>query len=463
MRTIDRIPLASVVWLALTSLGCAEVDSSGPGPDSPGPPVGIIVLAGDRQTGEVGMPLAQPLVAKVTDQDGAPVAGVPVDFSVVQGGGSLEVLTDTTDAQGLASTSWVMGHVLNGPLPTATAVVRGLGGAGARFTARTVLTAGTITPVSGDHQSGWVRTRLPERPSVQVRTPGSGGVPVEGALVMWTVTAGGGSTGVSSVTNVDGVASSYWTLGETAGPGSQRLSARVASLSGAIAEFAADALPPPKISIVSGDSQVVVAGQLLAEPLVVEARDSFGVPVAGVTVLWAALDVCDWWCGPFGAGQVSSGGVTRTDGAGRASVTLVAPQASTFTDDAWPVAAAKAEAGGDSVPFRARVLPDQPAEMWHFSGDAQSAPAGSRLPEALRVQVVDRYGNFVKGVEVAWSADSGSGSVESPSSVTDRSGIASMYWAIGTMVGANNQRASASVPGLLGSPVRFTASATAGP
>ena len=47
--------------------------------------------------------------------------------------------------------------------------------------------------------------------------------------------------------------------------------------------------------------------------------------------------------------------------------------------------------------------------------------------------------------------------------MTDPYGAASTYWTIGTTIGTNNQVATATVAGIIGSPVTFVASATAGP
>ena len=74
------------------------------------------ILVGDmnNQRGEVGTPLAQPLIAYVNDGDaGNPVAGVPVVFSVAQGGGSFtggdSTATVLTGNDGRAETVFVLG------------------------------------------------------------------------------------------------------------------------------------------------------------------------------------------------------------------------------------------------------------------------------------------------------------------------------------------------------------------
>ncbi len=68
-----------------------------------GPPAAIHVVAGDHQKGIVGVPLPEPLEAIVLDAGGNPVPGVPVTFTVTQGGGLLEgaaSVVKTSDADG---------------------------------------------------------------------------------------------------------------------------------------------------------------------------------------------------------------------------------------------------------------------------------------------------------------------------------------------------------------------------
>lgn len=77
----------------------------------PSPGARILTASGELQSGQVGVPLPDPLVARVVDAGGSPAAGVPVVFRVVAGGGSLEGerrLVAFSDGSGLASTvlSW---------------------------------------------------------------------------------------------------------------------------------------------------------------------------------------------------------------------------------------------------------------------------------------------------------------------------------------------------------------------
>ncbi len=74
-------------------------------------PVGTDVgkVSGDLQSAVVGTPLPAPLVVEVSDPGNNPVPGIEVTFSVIAGGGSLSVDSDTTDANGQASTVLTLG------------------------------------------------------------------------------------------------------------------------------------------------------------------------------------------------------------------------------------------------------------------------------------------------------------------------------------------------------------------
>lgn len=99
-----------------------------------------------------------------------------------------------------------------------------------------------------------------------------------------------------------------------------------------------------------------------------------------------------------------------------------------------------------------------PASVVLVSGGAQGASeVGSKLGQPLMIKVSDSQGQNLAGVSVAWNTSSGT--LSAPSSVTDASGVATVEWTLGTLVGS--QTATATVTGL--KPVTFTAIAIAGP
>jgi hypothetical protein len=280
-------------------------------------------------------------------------------------------------------------------------------------------------------------------------------VPVGGVQVSWVVTAGGGSVEFATTyTGVEGVTANTWTIGGTIGTNNQGLTATVAGLVGSPVTFVASAQgPPTQIAMVSGDGQTGQAGQALAQRFVVEVLDATNAPVAGVTVSWQVTG---------GGGQFDmidlSGNPTDANGLG--SKRLFVGTAAGANNQT--VTASVAGLAGSPVTFTASVVAAAASQIAKSSGDAQTATVGALLPQPIAAVVKDTYGNVKSGVTVNWAAGAGSGSTAVVSSVTDAAGIASSGWTIGTVAGAGNQAATATAVGLTGSPVNFTASATAG-
>ena len=93
-------------------------------------------------------------------------------------------------------------------------------------------------------------------------------------------------------------------------------------------------------------------------------------------------------------------------------------------------------------------------------GNAQAAQVGTPLPSPLSVLVTDDAGDPVSGVTVQWSVEGG-GDVSPASGATGSDGKASATRTLGGTAG--QQLTIATVSGLQGSPVTFTATATTGP
>jgi hypothetical protein len=98
-----------------------------------------------------------------------------------------------------------------------------------------------------------------------------------------------------------------------------------------------------------------------------------------------------------------------------------------------------------------------PASIVIVSGNAQvPTEVGTRLALPLQVKVLDDQGGAIRGVSVGWSTTAGS--FAAPTSVTDRSGVATTEWTLGPTAG--NQSATAAVAG---KSVVFRQAAVAGP
>jgi hypothetical protein len=88
------------------------------------------------------------------------------------------------------------------------------------------------------------------------------------------------------------------------------------------------------------------------------------------------------------------------------------------------------------------------------SGDAQTAPAGTTLPNSLVVHVTDASGVALQNVPVAWRpVTSDDGTVSSAATLTNANGDASVTWTLGA--GTGTQSLTASIAS--GASVTFTA------
>jgi hypothetical protein len=101
---IQHRPRATFAFLALAlALGACN---SAEGPPVPG---GVTALSGNSQFAVVGTAAANPLVVLVTDQNGSPLANTTVSWAVTGGGGTVADTTSTSDASGIARTTYTAG------------------------------------------------------------------------------------------------------------------------------------------------------------------------------------------------------------------------------------------------------------------------------------------------------------------------------------------------------------------
>ncbi|HEU5479548.1 MAG TPA: hypothetical protein VFU90_06920, partial [Candidatus Tumulicola sp.] len=94
-------------------------------------PVKIVAISGGGQAADLGQPLAQPLVARVTTSTGTPASAVSVTFAVTSGAGTLSPATVSTDGSGNASTTFTMGQTPG--VTTVSATSGAVAGAAADF------------------------------------------------------------------------------------------------------------------------------------------------------------------------------------------------------------------------------------------------------------------------------------------------------------------------------------------
>lgn len=287
--------------------------------------------------------------------------------------------------------------------------------------------ANTIARHAGDAQTASVLTPVPS-PLVVLVTDQIG-APFPGQNVQWVVTSGGGSVSVANVmTDAGGLASTQWTMGAAMGP--QTIEARAPGLTGSPAIFTATAVAADVATVtVAPASRTLTAGDTAT--LTATAKNAAGVEQPGAVFAWTSSDTM--------VALVSGSGRVTARRAGTASI--------------------RATANGKTGTATITVNPGPAAVLLSYSGSGQAAAVSTTLRDSLVVQVVDIGGNPKSGVSVSWVVTSGGGSPGPASSVSGADGLARTSWTLGAALGP--QSLEARVPGLIGSPVVFTASGSA--
>lgn len=138
---------------------------------------------------------------------------------------------------------------------------------------------------AGNGQSGFVTAPLGT--DLQAALTDANGLAVVGAPVVWTVTSGGGTLSIDSVTTDTVTTDSYgistvkWTLGNT--PGAQSVTAAVAGSPTISGTYTATAVMPT-FAIESGNNQTAAAKDTVTDPIAVLVTDANGDPVKDVAV-----------------------------------------------------------------------------------------------------------------------------------------------------------------------------------
>jgi hypothetical protein len=205
---------------------------------------------------------------------------------------------------------------------------------------------------------------------------------------------------------------------------------------------------PAKITVQSGDGQSATVGHALDQPIVVLVTDPENRPVEGIEVAFE----------PAAGAEITPKDtvVTGADGTATINYTL-----STASGDQSIIAKAKpvVATAALSTTITAMAKPDAAVQLTLAGGGDQRAEVLTALPESLAVRVVDQFGNGVPDIQVTWSADGGE--ISATSAATGGDGRSAVQRSMGDRPGSYGT--TASVSGLDGSPVAFTATAVAAP
>ncbi len=196
------------VFTLITALAMACSDG-GDSPTEPPTPVPTTVVVTPSSANLDALGATTQLSAQVQDQDGEVMTGASVSWQ-------------SSDAQ-VAEVSSSTGLVTAQGVGTAT-MTASAGSASGSATVNVQQVVAQVSTEGGDSQTGYLEEALPE--SVVVRVVDSGGNPIPGVNVSFTVQSGGGSVQASSVTTgSDGTAATSWILGPTEGTQTLRASA----------------------------------------------------------------------------------------------------------------------------------------------------------------------------------------------------------------------------------------------
>jgi hypothetical protein len=363
---------------------------------------------GNNQVDTVGQSLPSALAVRVADQFNNPVPNVEITWAVLDGGGLVNPLSSLTDASGIATTSWTLGNAMtpsdNVQLVQATGV-----GSPLTFTAITVpgpvsatqtsVTAfpATITASSGSSASTLTITvrdqfgNVIEGATVVLAATGDGNTLTQPST---TTSASGMATGTLSATAAgDKVVSA--TIGGTAVTQTATVTVEVAGVDAALSTVAT---APNTITASSGASNATIT---------VTARDPFGNPIEGATVVLAAT----------GTGNMLTQPVTTTNASGVATGTLSATTAEPKIVSATINATAITQTAAVSM---------TPAEVSAGQSTVAAAPgsitAGSGVA-TITVTARDPFGNPIEGATVVLAATGDGNTLTQPVTTTSASGV----------------------------------------
>ena len=297
--------------------------------------------------------------------------------------------------------------------------------------------AGSITLSTGDNQVAAAGAALPESLAVIVKD--NAGVVLPGALVTWSVTAGGGSVSPTTRTSdAAGIAKTRRTLGPNAGTQTAR-----ATISGlAPVNFNAVSQIQGAVNIANTTTGPLTDSVLAtkAESLDVLVTDQNAAPKQGIAVAWAA------------PGGTVSGSSVATSATGHSKVRY------TYGTAAGAQTATATVAGlvGSPVTITFQATAGTATNIVKTTGDAGTAAPSAQVNYTVTAR--DANNNPKQGVTIDWAVATGGGSITPAQNMTGAAGTATAQRTLGAGTGA--QTATATASGLPGTPqVTFTTTA----
>lgn len=398
-----------------------------------------------------------PLVVRVVDSQGRPLAGIPVTFSTTATGATLSTSSATSSDNGFA-VSWLTSTPSTAGAITVTATA---GGLSANFTVNVGSSSGTGT---GTSSSGGIaitggqgeiltegNTTIANNAPLSVLVTDVNGNPITGATVSFSLTSGGGAllstntTTATSATTATGTTDSTGTatvnfeapspiepsnfvtttVTATTSSGSSvtfyETTIRAQTLGGS-QNSPTITLIAPSSGMLSGQAGQTVTGGIQAS--VIDTISGAGIPDVALQLVNAtstSMNVPSAKCAnTFALSNIS--GVVSCDVVfgGVVGTTQVTPTVGGFTLN----------------PITITVTPGPPGVINILQGNNQSGTPGQQLPLALVAQVTDAFGNVLTGTPVTWTVSPANGvTLSNVSTATDSSGRASVLATLGNTSG----------------------------
>jgi len=443
--TLSRVDLPGNQLSGQASIGNAAGAISVAGAAATGTPANILTI-GDNQNVAIGA-TSLPLVVRLTNALGQPLAGVPVTFTTSAAGATLTPASATTNNDGFAVTS-VSGVTTGGIFN----VVAAAGGLTATFNLSSGIiggVAGGLTIVSGQGQV------LVEQPNTSVSGAPLGvvlkdtqGMPIANSDITFTITSGNGTLvgGVSNapgvtdvITDASGLASiNFLSTNIPSFPGFLTTTVNATTSGGATATFyvttvsarlSGGGLTAVTIQLIKPDLGAVLtgqAGQILKGAVQAQIIAASGQPIPFASLRF--LDPADPKATP---GVTCAGGFALSDSMGIASCDAVLGGTLGIVQVVPNVGYLQT-----LRPVNFNITMGTPGAIKIVQGDMQSGKPGDKLPLPLLVEVSDAFGNILPGTPVTWSVPvAGTATLSNVVSTTDNVGRASAVVTLGNTTG----------------------------
>ena len=372
--------------------------------------INLTKISGENQQGVQGDTLSTALMILVADKDGKAVSDKQVDFTIIEGKGTLSVENTNTDENGRASTILTLGDQ-QGKV-TVEAKISGTN-ISTTFTAIVgIHKPFSIEIINGNGQSGCPGETLPE--PLQVVVKDNRGRPYKGSVVTFNIDEGEGTLSVfSDTTSVSGYAQTMFSLGEHIGKSIINASIQEADSINTV-KFTVTVVPP-KILIYSGNNQYGDLGEVLSKSFQVNVVNNSNEPITGVVINFEITK---------GSGLLSATADTsNTYGIAESTLTL--------SDKKGEVRVLASIDKFDTISYVTFSATALPPIVEIVSGNYQQGFSGEQLTEPLQIVVKNNKGIPLNGILVTFKIIEGKGILSDSEVTTSGNGIAETRLTIG--------------------------------